>query len=135
MERIKNIDVNLIYKLCDEYAAAYNAGDLERWLLLWSDDCVQIPPDALEIMGVDQLRDAHKSRFAGYDCEVKHSLNEVQVLGDWAHAFGSFELLATPKNGGNPTIGAGKFLSILNKQRDGAWKISRECINFDKSCS
>ena len=56
MERMRNIDVGLVYELWNEYAAAANDGDMARWLSLWSEDGIQMPPGAPRRVGKAEIR-------------------------------------------------------------------------------
>jgi hypothetical protein len=56
MERMRNIDVGLVYELWNEYAAAANDGDMARWLSFWSEDGIQMPPGAPGWVGKEQIR-------------------------------------------------------------------------------
>ena len=56
MDRMRNIDVGLVYELWNEYAAAANDGDLARWISLWSEDGIQMVPGAPRRVGKEQIR-------------------------------------------------------------------------------
>jgi uncharacterized protein (TIGR02246 family) len=131
MERTKNIDVAQLYELWNEYAAAWHAGDMERWIALWTDDGIQMPPGAPRNVGKEQIRTANQPGMDQNDYEMTINPDEVQVLGDraYSHGLGGFKM--TPKAGGDTVEVIGKFLTIFEKQVDGTWKIAIDCINFD----
>ena len=132
MERIKNTDVALIYKLWENYSAEMSpGGDFERWLDLWVDEGIQLPPDAPRNMGKEQIRAANQAAYEVTDWEMTVYPDDVQVFGDRAYAHGTYEFAFTPKDGGKTTAGNGKFLTILQKQGDGSWKIAIDSFNFD----
>ncbi|MCH7939879.1 MAG: nuclear transport factor 2 family protein [Candidatus Marinimicrobia bacterium] len=54
---------------------------------------------------------------------------EVRVAGDWAFARGTYTAILTPKAGGETIDIDGKYLTILERQVDGSWKIFRDCFN------
>jgi uncharacterized protein (TIGR02246 family) len=132
MERIKNIDVGLVYKLWDEYAAAWNTGDFERWLSLWTDDGVQILPDVPLRVGKAEIREEMQPRleFIKKSKLIVH-IEEVRILGDQAYSYGVYEFNLASKEGGETKNYSGKFLNILEKQVDGSWKIAIDCHNFN----
>ena len=133
MGRTKNIDVALVYELWNEYAAAANAGDLERWISLWIDDGIQMAPDAPIRIRKKQIREAMRAAFDLFDAHnMTIHMEEVRVLGDWAYSFGAFTFEMTPKGGGKATNCGGKFLDILVKQADGSWKIAIDCHNYNQ---
>ena len=50
---------------------------------------------------------------------------EIKVLGDWAYLRNHIDLTVTPKSG-QPIKRAGYTLTILNRQPDGRWVITRD---------
>ena len=131
-ERMKNLDVALVYELWNEYAAAVNTEDLERWLSLWMNDGIQIAPDAQLRIGKEQIREAMRATFDLFDRrDMTIHTEEVRVLGDWAYSYGSFAFEVISKDGGKTVNYCGKFLDILMKEADGSWKIAIDCHNYD----
>ena len=131
-ERMKNIDVSLVYKLWNEYAAAAHDGDLERWMSLWIDDGIQMAPDAPPRVGKEQIREAMQPSFELFIMsKMVINTEEVRILGDRAYSHGTYVFDMTPKEGGETTSYSGKFLDILVKQADGSWKIAIDCHNYN----
>ena len=131
--RMKNINMKLLYEMWNEYAAAINAGDLDRWMNLWTDDGIQMAPYAPSRIGREQIQEAMKPEFDR--CDIHNMLihiEEVRGLGIWAYSYGTFMLDVSPQGGGQTTILRGKFLDILVKQADGSWKIAIDCHNYDQ---
>jgi uncharacterized protein (TIGR02246 family) len=132
LERVKNIDVALVYELWNEYADAANTGDMERWISLWIDDAVQMPPGAPRRVGKEQIRRGMQPLFDLFDTSrMSIHTEEVRILGDWAYSHGTYEFELTPKEGGETKSYSGKFLEVLEKQVDGSWKIAIDCHNYD----
>ena len=131
IERLQVADVAQVYKLWNEFAAAVTAGDMERWLALWSDDGIHMPPGAERQVGKEQIRTEVQPRFELFDQNMTIDLEEVRILGDQAFSHGTCEFALTPKQGGETTNGSGKFLTILEKQGDGSWKIAIDCFNYN----
>ena len=130
--RMKNIDVALIYELWDEYAAAANAGDFERWITLWIDDGIQMPPDVPRRMGKVEIRREMQPVFDLFTMsEMTIQTEEVRILGDRAYSHGTYTFDMTPKEGLETKSYSGKFLDILEKQVDGSWKIAIDCFNYN----
>lgn len=57
---------------------------------------------------------------------------EARIAGDLAFSRGIFTLSMTPKAGGETIKLSGKYLTILEKQADGSWKIARDCFNYNE---
>ena len=131
MERNMVSDVAQVYKLWNEYAAAANDGDMARWIALWSDDGIQMPPGAPRRVGKAEIRREMQPLFDLFDTSkmIIHT-EEVRILGDRAYSHGTYEFEMTPKEGGETKSCSGKFLDILEKQVDGSWKIVIECHNL-----
>ena len=132
MERNMVSDVAKIYALWKEYAAAAIDGDLERWLALWADDCIQMPPGTPQRVGKAQVRRGVKPLFDRYDVrDMFVDTEEVRVLGDRAYIHGAYSFEITPKGGGVTQLVHRVFLDILEKQTDGSWKIAIDCHNYN----
>ena len=132
-ERIRNIDIERVYKLWEEYASASNSGDFERWISLWADDGIQLAPGHPWQGGKSAIRKMMQPLFVRFEMsEMTIQIEEVRVSGDWAYSHGMYKVLRTPKDGGNPQPYAGKFLDILVKGPDGSWKIAIDCFNYDE---
>ena len=133
MERNMVSEVAKVYELWNEYAAACHAGDFERWLSLWTDDVIQMPPDVPRRVGKDQIRKAYQPSFDLFDfSNMIINTDEVRILGDQAYSHATYTFDMTPKEGGETTSYSGKFLDILEKQVDGSWKIAIDCHNYNE---
>jgi uncharacterized protein (TIGR02246 family) len=53
------------------------------------------------------------------------TIQELKVLGEWAYLRNHIEMTATPP-GGTPTRRAGYTLTILRKEPDGQWRLTRD---------
>lgn len=124
-------DLVEIDALWAEYAAAATAGDMERWIALWHDEGVQMPPDAACRTGKARIRSEMQPLFDLFDMQVVIYPDGIQVHGDQAFSHGLYAFAMTPKEGGDRIEIKGKFLTILDKQADGSWKIAIDCFNYD----
>ena len=111
------------------YSSSLNAGDLDSWLSLWTDDGVQLPPGELPVVGKDQLRARNKGVLDKFTVNLSIATDEVGVAGDWAFARGMYTATLTPKEGGPAIPINGKYITILKRQADGSWKIHRDIFN------
>jgi uncharacterized protein (TIGR02246 family) len=133
LERSQLADIARIDELWRAYAAAVNDGDLENWISLWIDEGIQMPPAAPRRIGKEQIRAEMQTLFDRFDKQMTLHLEEIQVEGDQAYSHGTFDIVMTPKGDGNTIQGSGKFLTILQRQIDGSWKIAVDCFNYDVS--
>jgi uncharacterized protein (TIGR02246 family) len=118
-----------VNEIWNEYAASLNAGDVDRYIALWADDGVQLPPGSRPVVGKEMIR-------AGLESDVEHvtfdadiTNEEVQVSGDLAVARGIYGMTVTPKDGSQAIFIDGKYMTLLKRQPDGSWKIYRDIFN------
>ncbi|MGD8465509.1 MAG: nuclear transport factor 2 family protein [Anaerolineae bacterium] len=134
LERIQAADVAHIYRLWTEVAAAVNAGDLERWLSLWSEHGIQMLPGAPRRVGKAEIRAGMRPLFDQADTRrMVIQTEEVRILGDRAYAHGTYEFERAPQGGAGAKRCVGQFLDILERQLDGSWKIAIDCHNHSPS--
>lgn len=116
--------------LWDEYEASIEAADADRWGDLWVDDGVKYPPDGLPLEGkaaiVNNMREWLAVATAN---EVAITNHTVEVAGDFAFVRGLFRVDAQLKANGMPVVMDGKYMSILQRQADGRWKLYRDIFN------
>jgi len=122
-------DIAAINEIWNQYALGVNTGDLELWISLWTDDGIQMAPGAPAVIGKEQIRAKYESIFSQFIFTMAITNNEVRVAGDLAFSRGTYRASITPTAGGETTEIAGKYLTILERQADGSWKIARDCFN------
>lgn len=126
-----NADAAAIEAIWPAYANIVEAGEVDAYLALWTDDGIQMPPDEPPVAGKERIRE----RFLAVDEQVTFGYNienqEVVVADDVAYSRGVFTGTVTPKDGGESTHLVGKYMTIFRRQPDGTWKIHRDIWNFD----
>src|SRR2546422_4810248 len=100
------------------YSSTLNAGDLDSWLSLWTDDGIQLPPGEPPVVGKDQIRARNKGVLDKFTVNLSVTNAEVGVAGDWAFDRGTYTATLTPKGGGRALPIDGKYLTILKRQPD-----------------
>ncbi|MFO8036943.1 MAG: nuclear transport factor 2 family protein [Anaerolineales bacterium] len=136
MERNLVTNVAKVYRVWHEYAAAVKAGDLDRWISVWTEDGIRMPPNASRSIGLEQIRtslefDLRTFHFEEYTIQP----DEIRILGNQAYAHGLYSATMIARVGGETIKVSGKFLTILTKQDDGFWKITVDCYNSNKPVS
>ncbi|MDJ0751882.1 MAG: SgcJ/EcaC family oxidoreductase [Ardenticatenaceae bacterium] len=133
-ERIKNIDVALIYRLWREVAAAVNTGDLEKWISFWTPNGIQMPPGMPRRQGREQIQEAMAQVFQQFRYrKARIDPEEVRINGQSAYSHGTYNFEKSPSGQDEFSTYSGKFLAILEKQIDGSWKIAVDCFNYDET--
>ena len=125
-------DVAAIKKLIDDYLAAANAGDVSAVAAFYTDDAIRMPPNAPAKIGKEAIQSDVQTQLDQFTIKLGLEVVEVEVAGDWAFGRGSHTITLTPKAGGEPTEDSGKWIEILKRQPDGAWKIYRLIWNSDQ---
>src|SRR6476620_4886686 len=111
-------DERAIRNLVDTWMFATRAGDLETVLNLIADDVVFMAagqePFAAAFRGMTNVR------FEG-----RSEIEELKILGNWAYLRNYIEMTITPEQGA-PVHRSGYALTILRKQDDGRWVVTRD---------
>ena len=122
-------DIEAIKNLTEEYDATLKAGDLDRWMSLYTDDAVRMPPNIPALVGKDAIRNFYQPFFEQYAIDINETCEEVIVCGDWAFVRGTYTYTITPKMGGEPSRDSGKLVAFHKRQPDGSWMIYRNIWN------
>lgn len=124
-------DIAAIRKIFDQYKFAWESEDLDLFISLWTDDAMEMVPGRPALVGKEQMVEMWRPFFDKFIMKLPMPPKEIVVAGDWAFCRGTYVFSVTPKAGGDTVERAGKYLSILERQADGSWKIARECFNYD----
>ena len=122
-------DTAAIAAIWSTYVSSLEAGDIDAWLSLWTEDGVQMPPNEAPVIGKDQLRKRNGAALDLFTVAIDITNQEVGVAGDWAFSRGVYTATFAPKDGSNPIPVDGKFMTVLSRQSDGGWKIHRDIFN------
>jgi len=129
LEEGNKADTAAIKEKLKQFAVAINAGDLEGWISLWADNGIQMPPDTPARIGKEQIRTGMKPAFDQFILKMVITNEELRVSGDLGFARGTYTESMAPKAGGETEKYDGKYLTILERQADGSWKVARDCFN------
>ena len=120
-------DVEAIKSLSDEIMKAYNEGDLEALTAIVAEDVVFMPPGKPAFIGKEAIRNWHDFDKISFDVNI--TVEEVQVLGDWAFMRDIWIGTVTQKESGEKFELNNKSLILLRRQPDGTWKMSYSIFN------
>jgi uncharacterized protein (TIGR02246 family) len=116
-------DERAIRELVDTWMKASRAGDTATVLNLMSDDAIFMVPGR-EPFGKDAFAASSKS-MKGVRLEGSADIRELRVLGEWAYLRNFIEITVTPP-GGAAVRRSGYTLTILRKESDGRWRLTRD---------
>ena len=131
METKQNASFAAGAELLKEYGVALTSGDLERWISLWTESGVQMAPDAPKRTNRDEIRAAMEPVFDLYEHEMIVDPRFVRLAEDWGVVRGDFTHKASSRANEERSRRTGKFLTIVEKQSDGTWKIACDCFNYN----
>jgi len=113
------------------WIAAFNAGDVDAVVSLYTDDVVVMPPGEPSLRGRDAVRRWMAAFFERHTARQGLVNDEVVVAGEWAWMRGHFDLAVTARDGSGERRHRGKHLVIWRRQEDGGWRAARDIWNLD----
>ena len=109
----------------EEWVAIVNAGDVNRYLSLLTEDCVWLPP-RLPAMSAKAAIGAWLTPFFDrFTYEFSIADICLRVAGDWAIECALFESRMTPRGGGETISHGGTYVVLWRKEPFGKWCIER----------
>jgi uncharacterized protein (TIGR02246 family) len=120
-----NDDLHAIQELTKAWLAAVQGKDLEQVLSMVTDDVIFLSASVPPIRGKDAVAALYRNMYARFDLVQTSAFEEVEVMGEWAYAWGSDSLVLIPLGGGTPIRLQGYGLTILQRQSDGSWRYRR----------
>jgi uncharacterized protein (TIGR02246 family) len=118
-----NQDEQAIRNLVTRWLAASQSGDLTTVLGRMS-DYVEFMVPGREPFGKEAFANASQS-MQGVQFEGRSDIVEIKVLGDWAWMRNRLRVVMTPPDG-KISVRSGYTLTILRKNQDGSWVITRD---------
>jgi len=115
----------------ESWAAAAEAGDVERIFTFWTEDAVIYPPVGPAVEGIEAIREfVRRSRGQeGFTIAWSPTGAEVSGTADVGYTFGAWDRTA-PGPDGKLVSSTGNYVSIWRKQADGAWRCAVEISNL-----
>jgi len=99
---------------------------------LADDGVVFMGPNEPALIGKSAFSSRIQRSFDQFNFKEAWSTEEIVVFGDWAFERVNYTSTITPEAGGEPFEQKGKFIYILRRQSDGAWKYARLIFNSDE---
>lgn len=121
-----NSDEQAIRDLIAQWHRATVAGDVDTVLGLMSEDVVFLTPGMPPMQGRDAFGKALRELLRTHRIDSSGEAQEVQVSGDLAYSWTRLKVGIVPLAGGEFKTRAGNALSILRRQADGSWIMTRD---------
>lgn len=96
-----------------EFLKAYNDGNAASLAACCSDDVVQLPPHEPAVRGQQAIRARYEAQFDRFDCQLSTTTEELQVLDQWAFAWGNYEIALKPRGDGATIRDDGKYMAMV----------------------
>src|SRR5437660_5477277 len=93
-------ELRAIDKVRDAHVAALNAGDAGAWVVHFTDDGVQMPPNAPANIGKALIGSWSHALLSQFRVQFTLSVDEVRVLGEWAFERGEYTINLSSSAGG-----------------------------------
>ena len=113
------------------YEAATNAGDVDGFMAVVTDDIVFQAPGFPEFVGAAAVREFVTGFVAAYDMVWEKTSRDFVIDGDYAFQRYGYTVRLTDKATGVVMNETGKGLLVYRKQDDGSWKVCRDSWNAD----
>jgi ketosteroid isomerase-like protein len=113
-------DIAAVNDIWPQYCASLIDGDMDRWISLWADDGIQMPPDTPARKGKEKIREANQLSLDLYHWDIAAiNVEETHVAGDWAFSRGNYTWAWTPQRWERENGGYREILDHFSKT--GRW--------------
>jgi uncharacterized protein (TIGR02246 family) len=125
-------DTDALKAYIEMWDEALNNGDVDGLVSFYADDAVRMEADNPAWVGKNAIKAGFENSLSQMDAiEVKNSLEDVVISGDWTIARISWSATVTFKSVGEPTNTSGAAVSLRKRQPDGTWKTVWDIWNRD----
>jgi uncharacterized protein (TIGR02246 family) len=125
---LSDADTASIHAVHDQFSAAVLRQDFDAVAALYADEAVLLPPNEPAVHGRAAIR--RWTAAVPRVTRIVLQVDDVDGRADVAYMRGSFAMTLEPE-GAPPLSVAGKYVEILKKQPDGAWRFAVDIFNSD----
>jgi len=122
-------DLEAINRVRDAHVAALNSGNAGAWAEQFTEDGVQMPPNAPANVGRTMIESWSRPFLDQFRLQFALAVDEVRVLDEWAFERGGYTISLTPKAGGPPMQDIGKYVTVYQRKRGDTWRMARDIWN------
>ena len=108
-----------------EWSAAVNARDVNRYLEILTEDVVWLPPGQRARSGKRDFESWVRPFFERFSYEFTITQADVRIAGDWAVERGAFQTKMTAMEDAQSGRHAGTYLVLWRRESDSRWRIER----------
>jgi ketosteroid isomerase-like protein len=124
-------DAAAISEAIREFALAFNEGNLDTLMAVFSKDLVSMEHGHRTVVGKEALekwRSHVQDLFTKYNPHLEITTDEIRVSGKMGFERGSLKVALNPKSGGEVKTEEHRFLDVWEKRND-QWKIVQAMSN------
>ena len=107
---------------------AFNAGDIDRLIALYTEDAVSMPPGAAPNIGRAAIKTDIGAFLAAHTVRETVQIQDIMIQGDMAVERADYDIQITPRTG-QPFAEHGKHIVAYRRGPDGKWRIKFEIWN------
>jgi uncharacterized protein (TIGR02246 family) len=109
---------------------AHNSGNAKEVAALYSEDAVLLVPNEEQVKGRSAIENLINSQIQEFGLsDLRITTDETQEMGDALYQSGTYTMKAKGPKGTMPV--SGDWVTLLKKDADGNWRISRHIWNED----
>jgi uncharacterized protein (TIGR02246 family) len=124
-------DLRAIDLVRNAHVNALNAGDANAWTAQFTDDGVQMPPNAPANTGRAKINSWSQALLGQFHVQFALAVEEIRVLGEWALERGAYSITMNAKAGGPAMKDAGKYITVYQRKPADGWRMARDIWNSD----
>jgi len=110
----------------EAYLDAINSNDVARFLTTVTDDIVFLPPNSEPIAGREAVGTWVAGYFEAIETVWTKTTVELVVADGLAYEWYVYQVIDTPRDGGEATSDAGNGVNIYRLDADGTWRVWRD---------
>ena len=124
-------DLRAIDLVRDAHVNALNSGDANAWIAQFTDDGVQMPPNAPANCGRARISSWSRGLLGQFNVRFALTVEEIRVLGEWALERGTYSISLNGKAGGPALKDVGKYITVYQRKPADGWRMARDIWNSD----
>jgi uncharacterized protein (TIGR02246 family) len=121
-----NSDEKAIRDLVSRWHTSTAAGDIDTVLSLMAEDVIFLSAGNPPMQGRDSFGAALRGLLQQRRVKSTGEVKEIVISGTLAYCWANLTVRVTPLSGGDSVVRSGSAISILRKQADGTWVVTRD---------
>jgi len=126
---LTDVDIAAIRVSTESFAQAWQSGDFDTLIALYTEGAILMPPNAPLAQGEAAIR-AFMENFPPVR-EASLTIEEVDGLKGMAYVRGTYSITIELEGVPAPIQDTGKYIEIRRKQEDDSWLIAIDIFNSD----